>query len=226
MSFVTQAEVIEIIKHNEYIREYILLLDKNYKYNPGSFAQLTLEVVTASDIWPDSRTFSIASYEGRLVKFIIKKTGQYTTRIFTELQVGSKCTIKYPFGDLFDVDNINDKQLFIASGIGITPYFSLIKYFEIVGKLNNITLFYSAQKSYDLLHLSELKGTLGKNVEFYITREKIDIYHNRRISLDDINRVADSNTSIYICGSKEFNRYFKELLESNGFMKLHLDEWE
>jgi predicted ferric reductase len=78
MNFVTQVEVIKIIVHNNDIREYECKLDQERKYNPGSFVQLTLDLVTASDIWPDSRTFSIASFEGGIMRFIIKKTGKYT----------------------------------------------------------------------------------------------------------------------------------------------------
>ena len=101
MNHVTQTEVIQVIKHSKDTREYVLELEKERKYNPGSFVQLTLDLVTASDIWPESRTFSIASYEKGVMKFIIKNVGSYTSRIFSELEVGKKCTIKYPFGDLF-----------------------------------------------------------------------------------------------------------------------------
>ena len=50
MSYVTQAEVIEIIKHKKDINEYIVKLDRERSYNPASFVQLTLDLVTASDI--------------------------------------------------------------------------------------------------------------------------------------------------------------------------------
>lgn len=86
MNYVSQAEVVNVIKHNAEIREYELRLDKERRYNPGSFVQLTLDLVTASDIWPDSRTFSIASYKKGVMNFIIiKNVGEYTNRIFDEL---------------------------------------------------------------------------------------------------------------------------------------------
>ncbi len=48
MSYVTYAEVIEIIKHKKGINEYIVKLDKERKYNLGSFVQLKLDIVTTS----------------------------------------------------------------------------------------------------------------------------------------------------------------------------------
>ena len=81
MNHVTQAKVVQVIEYSKDIREYALELEKERKYNPGSFVQLTIDLVNASDIWPESRTFSIASYEKGVMKFIIKNVGFYTLDI-------------------------------------------------------------------------------------------------------------------------------------------------
>jgi len=226
MNHVTQAKVVQVIEHSKDIREYVLELEKERKYNPGSFVQLTLDLVTASDIWPDSRTFSIASYEKGIMKFIIKKVGFYTSKLFDELNVGNKCTIKYPFGDLFNKNSVNEKHLFIAGGVGITPYLSLVKYYELNDLLDNIALFYSAKYFNDLLHYKSLRNMLGERMEVFITREGCSNCHNKHITVDDINRIADKETNIYICGSKSFNQDYKELLLKNGYSKIFMDEWE
>ncbi len=226
MNYVTQGEAIEVIEYNDNLREYIIKIEKERKYNPGSFVQLSLDLVTSSDIWPDSRTFSIASYEKGIMKFIVKRTGVYTSRIFNELTIGKKCTIKYPFGELFNKNLENEKHLFLAGGVGITPYISLIKYYEINGLLDNIRLFYSVKYSDDFIHYDELKEVLGNNMEVFITRENIDGYKNRKINIEDIKRVADRETNIYICGSKSFNKTYKKILLENGFNQIHMDEWE
>ena len=226
MNHVTQAKVVKIIEHSIDIREYVLELEKERKYNPGSFVQLTLELVTASDIWPESRTFSIASYEIGIMKFIIKNVGFYTSRIFDELCVGNKCTIKYPFGDLFNKNSVNERHLFIAGGVGITPYLSLIKYFELNDLLDNVSLFYSAKYYADLLHYESLKDILGERMEVFITRERCNNCHNKRISLGDIEKIASREVNIYVCGSKSFNQDYKELLTKSGYTKIFMDEWE
>lgn len=226
MNHVTQATVVQVIEHSKDIREYVLKLEKERKYNPGSFVQLTLDLVTASDIWPESRTFSIASYEKGFMKFIIKNVGSYTSRIFHELWVSNKCTIKYPFGDLFNKNSVNEKHLFIAGGVGVTPYLSLVKYYELNNLLDNISLLYSAKYFEDLLYYEFLKDMLGERMKVFITREKCSNCHNKRITLEDINRIADKETNIYVCGSKSFNQDYKELLIKDGYRKIFMDEWE
>ena len=72
--------------------------EKYKRYDAGTFLQLTLENVSASDYWPESRTFSMASaYDKKngLIKLIIRKSGVYTTRIFDELQEGEEFVEAY-----------------------------------------------------------------------------------------------------------------------------------
>jgi len=226
MNHVTQAKVVQVIEHSSDIREYILELEKERKYNPGAFVQLSLDLVTASEPWPTSRTFSIASYQKGVMKFIIKRVGPYTARIFDELGVGTWCTIKYPFGELFNRSLVNEKHLFIAGGVGITPYLSLVNYYKLNDLVANISLFYSAKYFSDLLHYDFLKNVLGARMEAFTTREKCSTCHNRRITMEDINRVANKETNIYICGSKSFRQDYKVLLVDNGYSKIFMDEWE
>jgi len=228
MNYVSEAEVIDVIEHKKDIKEYILKLDKKRKYSPGAFVQLTLENVSASDIWPESRTFSIASYQNGMMRFIIKNVGIYTNRIFNELRVGKKCTIKYPFGELFDDKLIDENHIFIAGGVGVTPFIGLVEYFKSRDRLRNVNLFYSAKVECDLIHINELKESLKDHLKVFITKKKTSKYIERRMQISDIEMVLDKkdNSNFYICGPKEFNNEINILLISKGYTKIHMDEWE
>ena len=203
-----------------------LIIETPRKYNPGSFVQLSLELVTGSDIWPESRTFSVASYSEDKMRFFVKRQGQYTNRIFNELHFGKTCTIKFPFGDLFDRKTINEKHIFLAGGVGITPYFGLIEYFENINKLNDLKLFYSVKEPSHFLYLEYLKERLKDNLYLYTTQSYSSEIRNSRITIEDISSHASINDNIYICGNKSFNTFFKKGLNQLGYKKLHMDEWE
>ena len=227
MNYVSLATVTEIVDHKQDIKEYTFELDQERKYLPGSFVQLSLAKVNASQIWPESRTFSIASYKKGILILIIKNVGSYTSQIFSELQIGSLCTIKYPFGNLFDKQNINDRHLLIAGGVGITPFLSLIDYFEKEGKLKNLSMLYSVKYYSDLINHQKLKVKLQGKIQIHITRESQDGFINRRICLEDIASLTESKVDhIYICGSRDFNQSLTRQLISNGYLNIHMDEWE
>jgi NAD(P)H-flavin reductase len=112
MNFVANGNVEKIIEYSSNLKEYLFKLEKNRNYQPGSFAQLTLDKVTASDRWPESRTFSIASYKKGFMRFIIKREGEYTSKILDTLGEGSNVTLKFPFGDLYD-ETLDKKHIVI-----------------------------------------------------------------------------------------------------------------
>lgn len=208
------------------IREYILRVDKVKRYNPGSFVQLTLDQVSASEIWPDSRTFSIASWDNEKMRFIIKKSGEYTSRIFDEFKPGRLCTIKYPFGEMFDRTTIKERHLFLAGGVGITPFLGLGKFFAMNDLKENVSLLYSVKTMRELIHFDELKEIFGGRMSIHVTREMTHGWPNRRISINDVQKLADHDTNVYICGSKEFNLDFSYLLNQYKYTKVRMDEWE
>jgi len=232
MAVVTQAEVLSIIEHTAEIREYILKPDKYRRFEAGMFLQLSLEEVDSSDYWPESRTFSLASYynKEKVITLIIKKVGQYTTRIFNEVHKGSKVTIKYAYGDfILPVFDQKNDIICLAGGTGITPYFSFIEALEEQNELERLKLLYSAKTYGDFIRLDYLKDKLNDDqLLLFTTQEENSKTINRRISKED----AISSTSnyqdahYYICGTTDFNLDFKEKLEVENLRNIYLDQWE
>ncbi|MCP4179758.1 MAG: FAD-dependent oxidoreductase [bacterium] len=233
MITVTKATVKNIIEHKNDLKEYILESEKYRRYQPGMFLQLTLETVTASDIWPESRTFSICNAynkSNKEFKLIIRNMGKYTNEIFTRLKIGSTCSIKYAFGDLLLPADSTDKSIIcIAGGSGIAPFLSFIEDSEQKNAINDFYLFYSAKTIKELLHLEQIKNSLKSNQLYtHITQEKTDKHINRRIDIDDILSSVPNNLEpyFYICGPPDFISHFKTCLSYKGFNNIHTDEWE
>ena len=228
MAITTSAIVQKIIEHEGDIREFIILPEKKASYEPGQFLQLSLDEVDASACWTKSRTFSIASYGKDTLRLIIKKVGKYTTRIFEELREESKISIKYAYGDFLLPFDDEEEVLCIAGGTGISPILSFIDFLEQEGNLERFKLFYSARTQKQLLDLEHLKELLKDNGQFYVTREQPEDESIKfgRIPLEDVIKKCTEDTNIYICGSVDFIRYYKENLEKMGYENIVLDEWE
>jgi ferredoxin-NADP reductase len=231
MPIVSKATVIGVRPISDEIREYLLKPDKYINFEAGQFLQLSLELVTASDFWPESRTFSIASYRSRekTIRLFIKKVGVYTTKIFEALEIGRTCTIKYAYGDftlpLFDEEG---PIVCIAGGTGIAPFLAFVDALEELDQLDRLTVYYSVRHKEDTIDLEKLQSKIGPaNFHLFTTREINDDTVNRRITIDDVlnYNAADRDRHYYICGSKDFTQSFKDLLDREGQPNIYIDEW-
>ncbi|MFT6914674.1 MAG: putative ferric reductase [Motiliproteus sp.] len=97
---------------------------KWHGHRAGQFAFVTL------DPFEGAHPFTIASSDqgnGRL-SFQIKALGDYTKRLDQSLKVGQAVTVEGPYGRFnFKRRNAHAEQLWIAGGIGITPFLAWLE---------------------------------------------------------------------------------------------------
>lgn len=172
MPIVCQATVQVVQEISNDIREYLFKPYKFVNYEAGQFLQLKLDLVTASEMWPESRTFSIASFYSteKPLRLIIKKVGYYTARLFDLLFQGSRCTIKYTYGDFtlpaFDEESPN---LCIDGGTGIAPFLAFIGKCEERGQLERLFVYYSAKTQANLIdYPKRLKSQFPRDISIYL----------------------------------------------------------
>jgi len=231
MGTISKATVLSIKEHGSEIREYTLRLEKNHYFEAGSFLQLTLEEKEDYTRWPDSRNFSIASAfnEDGTIKLIIQKVGVYTTRIFNELTVGSKCTVKYAFGDfLLPFFDKNAPICCIAGGTGIAPILSFCEQLDKEQQSSRLHVYYSFKNEAEQEGIEILKSiVLDGQIHLFCTRQSIIGIPNKRIEWSDIqNSKLDLKQShFYICGGEAFTSYFRKNLNAEGAENIYTDEW-
>jgi NAD(P)H-flavin reductase len=223
---VSRAKVASIKELSNTTREYILELELNFHHEPGQFLQLTLENVDSSMIWPDSRSFSIASYEmpNKQLRLIIKKEGKFTTKLFNDIKLNNILTVKLPYGSFLPPFDLSP-TLCLAGGTGIAPFLSFFEYFKSNNNLKNFHLFHSTKFFVDAVDYHYFLKELNANYKLFLTSEKIDFVNNNRIRLENITDNFSKNTNIYICGNKLFNVYFKNNLRILGYNNVNIEEW-
>lgn len=145
------------------------------------------------------------------------------------LQIGSYCTVKYPFGDMVFPDNPTDQDIImIAGGTGIAPF---LGFSEEIRKVDGIDakLFYSVSTASELVNYENLKLNIGaENIKLFCTKEENDFSENRRIRIEDIEKEVKNfkSTYFYICGSQDFINDFKNQLINLEAENIFVDEWE
>lgn len=202
----------EIKKETEDTFTLILETKKNFPFKPGQFCFLRLNKKGIYARHP----FTISSSPDKKdLEFTIKLKGRFTQEALN-LKKGDEVIVDGPFG-IFTLDKAEEKDIiFIAGGVGITPFYSMIK----SNTKKDILLFYCSRTIKGTIFKKELdniKEDWLKKV--YIVSEdecQGNVKEKGIISKSIIAKYAkDINNSIFfICGPEKMKDcVIKELKE-------------
>jgi ferredoxin-NADP reductase len=150
-----------------------------FKFKPGQFANFTLDSVITTDPGGITRSLSIASApheKDLMVAMRMRDTG--FKRIASALPIGAPFLVEGPYGNLILHRDVTRPAVFLAGGIGITPFRSMIRHTTEVGSAHKIFLFYSIRCLEEAAFLDELQEIheLNRGFKFIPT-----ITHSGRI---------------------------------------------
>lgn len=138
---------------------------ENFSFRAGQYLQLAVQRLLFPDIKGVSRVFSISSspLDQKRIAVTFRNTGSGFKRTLEELPIGTEVTIEGPHGFFTLPSKAIDPLVFIAGGIGITPYLSMIR-FATERKLTlPITLLYVNTDKERASYLEELQTIVNCN---------------------------------------------------------------
>ncbi|MEO9825140.1 MAG: ferric reductase-like transmembrane domain-containing protein [Paracoccaceae bacterium] len=145
---------IEAVNAMERATEVVLKpLGQMLAFKPGQFAFVEID----GKGWNEPHPFTISSApEEDKLRFTMKVLGDWTRKVREELEPGRKVQVRGPYGQ-FDATQAGENQIWVAGGIGLTPFLSKIRAME-PGDRRNIHLVYAARSADEALYLDELRG--------------------------------------------------------------------
>jgi ferredoxin-NADP reductase len=129
-------------------------------FKAGQTCDLTLLSPAYQDAEGSSRTFSIASSPADLprITFATRLTGTAFKRSLLEAKPGTTVELDGPFGSLTLHQNAKKPAVFLAGGIGITPFRSIIKDAVERRLPHDLVLFFSNRTLAVTAFLRDLEG--------------------------------------------------------------------
>lgn len=112
---------------------------------------------------PHPFTISSAPKEDQ-VRLSIKTSGDFTGHLHEVLQPGTAARLEGPYGQM-NYKQAGRKQIWVAGGIGVTPFLSWARDFE-SGSRHEIYFYYSVRTKEDALFWEELEDA-GKRFPFF-----------------------------------------------------------
>jgi predicted ferric reductase len=168
---------------------------RRLSFAPGQFVFLAFGGV---DGW-QRHPFSVASAptEERL-EVSIKSAGDYTRDLHEKLQAGTPAKAAGPFGG-FDYRSGGLHQIWIAGGVGITPFMSWIRAMD-ESFDRDVAFFYSVAHESDALYLEEISAaaTAHPGLHPHIVDSSRDGFLTAAQAASDM--PSDAEVWVYMCG--------------------------
>jgi ferredoxin-NADP reductase len=187
---------------------------RHMRFEPGQYAALAF---TRGARPTPMRCFSIVSTpQGKVLQFAMRVRGNFT-QTATRLQPGHSVYVKGPFGD-FTINPEFDRQVvMLASGIGITPFLSMIR--DATERRSGVpmTLLFSNRSKDNVPFQAQLQTLENQNPSLQVqlfagdTTGKISEQH-----LTQLPDTRKNGTTFFICGSKNFAQEMQAALRSAG----------
>ena len=212
-------KITSIIKNNSFFDIRMIPVNKNnsLRYEPGQFAFFSFH---NKDLGKESHPFSLASNSKEELRIIVKALGDYTNKL-EYLESGCKVSVEGPYGE-FTLKKENSSLLWIAGGIGITPFIGMTeKLVEERKKYSRrkAVLYYCARTEAELIVLKELQE-LEKVSEGYFKVVPWCSDKQGRISSKDIIALNPmKNAKVYLCGPKGLKESLIKQLIKQGIKK-------
>jgi len=138
-----------------------------FEYKAGQFIRLTLLDPPETDAEGNARTFTLASAPSEEDLMVATRMRDSAfKRVLKEMPLGTAVEVRGPFGALTLRDDESRPAVFLAGGIGVTPFRSMSIQAAKVGLRRRIFLFYSNRRPEDAAFLEELQQLESKNSNY------------------------------------------------------------
>lgn len=175
----------------------------------------------------ESHPFTISSAPTEeVLRLTIKASGDFTRELFARLKQGADAIIEGPYG-MFDYKAGGPRQIWIAGGIGLTPFLSFVR--DMNGNLqHDVDLYYTVRHPEEAIFVGELQAAAARN-----PRLKVHIRYSAQegsLTIEDIvkNAGGDIRTyHVYMCGPLPMMQAFEKKFLALGLPQenLHYEEF-
>lgn len=152
-----------------------------FAFKPGQYLDITLRSPAETDPEGNTRTFSIASppFEDELV-FITRMRNTAFKRSLETMPEGTEVRIDPAMGSFVLHGNLARPAVFLAGGIGITPFLSIARQAGIDHLPQELHLFYSNRRPEDAAFLGNLQTLEKANPNFRLTCTMTEMSKSRK----------------------------------------------
>lgn len=200
-------EIVQVNNLGHRITEVLMKpLTKELHYLAGQFAFFQFSVIDKREQHP----FTLSSHpHDRVLRITVKGLGDYTDNFSSKLKTGDTVKVEGAYGHFSSSYIKESDQVWIAGGIGITPFLSLAKDMH----PNHVHLYWCVNKKEVAVYTDELQELADHNPNFQFT-----VWSSEKsgyLTIDRLNIDHFENKGFLICGPKPLKENLtKQLIQA------------
>ena len=213
------GEIVDIVDESTTIKSFVVVPEKDFKFETGQFVELTLPGVGEAPFTPSSSPKQTDKME-----ISIMKAGRVTS-LLHECKKGQKVGIRGPYGNGYPIKDFVGKDIYIVGGgVGLAPIRSLfLTLVDRIKDFKSVVCRYGAKTPDDFIYKNTVFGPWQKikGVDMKLTVDEAKDGWDRNVGVvttildpEDVN----ASTSIaVVCGPPIMMRFVTLKLLEFGF---------
>jgi predicted ferric reductase len=197
-------------------------LDRALDVVPGQYVFVAFHSGERYHSCDEYHPFTVSRVRGSTITLTIKALGDCTLEM-QRLSVGLAARVEGPFGAFFDQATAETPQLWIAGGIGITPFLAQL---DRLGATVDLRMAYLYRRGEDALHVDELQSAAEDRpgMELFTLVSATDLT-GLWSWLDDVDV---THREIYVCGPPPLLDAVVHYLEQRGVSetRVHFERFD
>ena len=177
------------------------------KFKAGQFAFFSFPDYMPNEQHP----FTISSHPyNDDIRITVKGLGDYTSKLSDKIAVGNAVKIEGPFGHFSSKYFKEVDQVWIAGGIGITPFLSLANDMY----TNKVKLYWCVKNEKEAVYANELRSVASKNPMFEVVIWESD--KSNYLTAEKLGFTTYTDKAYLICGPAPLKEGLINQLEEKG----------
>lgn len=182
---------------------------------PGSFAFFRFHAKNGV-VSKESHPFTVLDTNGKDLAIAVKNLGDYTA-LLSFIPVGSKVMVTGPHGQFGEkILAAKGPQVWIAAGIGVTPFYSIMSYFlKGGGSPSPVDFYYFTSNPDKVFHPTLLATAKETGIKYtYFCTSLSGRQQPSKILSNDL--ISNKKVTYFLCGPTSMITSYTEHLLSNG----------
>lgn len=218
---------VEAVKHPNPSTTEVTLRPQKHSIKKQRAGQFLFVHFPEDSILSESHPFTISSApQEDVLRVTVKASGDFTRYLLSNLKPAMGAIVEGAYG-LFDYKTGGQKQIWIAGGIGLTPFLSFIRAMD-DSLAHDVDFYYTVRHPEEALFVNEIQTAAAKNprlkayIRFSATEGSLSFEHILKNVTGDI-----KDYHIYLCGPLPMIQAFEKKFLDLGLpqAQLHYEEF-